>query len=115
MIRSITKTNPMTPVLSTSQNSSLKTKFACPSPSGGSSHAPKKNARCTERTSRANRHLSIMDKRAGLPVQMGVSDSVISGKFALTEPSSISDLKESTWLLTTIDYCDDVLLDEHSV
>ena len=56
-----------------------------------------------------------MDKRAGLPVQMGVSDSVISGKFALTEPSSISDLKESTWLLMTIDYCDDVLLDEHSV
>ena len=89
-------TNPITPVVSISQITTDRTKLACPSPSGVSSSSPRKNAIWTRRTIIERMYLSAIEDVAGPPLQIGVSESVISGKSERAESASMLDLNCST-------------------
>tara|TARA_Y100001980_G_C14403320_1_gene198955 strand:- start:414 stop:725 length:312 start_codon:yes stop_codon:yes gene_type:complete len=91
VIISIIRTKPVTPVLLIAQNREEMRKFECCSPSDGCSISPKKKEKWTKRTIEARTYLSDIEAKDGLPTQMGVSDSVISGNASLTDDESISN------------------------
>ncbi len=86
-------TNPKTPDMSRITFAKPTTRFRFPSPSTSSNLAAQKKIKWTSRTNIERAYFPDMDIKAGLPCQIGVSDSVISGNFSLTSWISNCDLK----------------------